>query len=303
LDIINLADICGTVGNIKPLQFQIVADDWKYINNLIEGQKLRYRTDLEIRVIKDAQQPENAAERIRRLLTTSIFRSGDALACKIGFNPENYSRDPDNEKEEMKNKIRQYNIGIYGQINITETDNGWIISDGSKKYNAKKEYNLANKEHDLLVYYSISSHDKELLAYRITNSMILEVLAKRLGPELTVFCSDFALLCKLDYALRFFARLTMKWIERELKNTSGETQNIGVAGLADIIVEFLARLVTNYRDLTFHKDGSRRRIGIELMGLTRANDISDRIIELLLSDHRIEGVNWAADEVTAWYFI
>jgi len=80
-------------------------------------------------------------------------------------------------------------------------------------------------------------------------------------------------------------------------------ENVSFAGLADIVVELLARLVTNYRDLTYQRYGSRRRVGLELMGLTRANEILDRVIELLLGTRRIEGVNWVADEVTTYYFI
>ena len=59
----------------------------------------------------------------------------------------------------------------------------------------------------------------------------------------------------------------------------------------------------NYEGLTYQKGQRQRRIGIELLGVTRSSTISNRIIELLLSDRKAEGVNWVVDEATAWYFV
>jgi hypothetical protein len=55
--------------------------------------------------------------------------------------------------------------------------------------------------------------------------------------------------------------------------------------------------------LTCQKGQRQRRIGIELLGVTRSQLILSRIIELLLSDRKAEGINWVVDEVTAWYFV
>ena len=143
--------------------------------------------------------------------------------------------------------------------------------------------------------------DKITLTRSITSDVVLDALKNRLGPELIVFCYDFALVCKFDYTLRFIVNLVSRWIYNQMQASSA--QDIDVKGIAAIIVEILARLVTNYRDLTRHREGWPRRIGIELLTLTRADEISERVIDLLLSDRRTEGVNWIADEATAWYFI
>jgi len=296
---LNLADIYGTIPNITSLQFKDIAEDWQYVTNLIDNTE--YRSDLEKTMIQDAQQPENTAERIRRLIATSILRSSDPIACRIEFGSEDNLSKSVGDPNILKQLLLEKKVILTNPSIIEGSDNeSWHITDnGIKMYVAKKE----NIKSGFRLDFYFSNYKRQDFTEKITNSMILETLAKRLGPELTFFCSDFALLCKLDYALRFLARLATKWIERELKNTSGMPENVSFAGLADIVVELLARLVTNYRDLTYQRYGSRRRVGLELMGLTRANEISDRVIELLLGTRRIEGVNWVADEVTTYYFI
>ena len=69
------------------------------------------------------------------------------------------------------------------------------------------------------------------------------------------------------------------------------------------LVEIFSRLVDNYQDLTYQKGQRQRRIGIELLGVTRSSAISNRIVELMLRDRANEGVNWIVDEATAWYFV
>jgi hypothetical protein len=64
-----------------------------------------------------------------------------------------------------------------------------------------------------------------------------------------------------------------------------------------------SRIMENYADLTWQKGQRQRRIGNELLGVTRSHTISDRIIELLLSDRRAEGINWVVDEATAWFLV
>jgi len=160
---------------------------------------------------------------------------------------------------------------------------------------------------------NVSKGDKDALAGSVTNDFVLDAMKNRLGPELPVFCRDFALVCKLDYTLRFFVDLFSAWvkIEKEKQTSGGGRASDNVVSIADsdmrgiaaISVEILVRLVTNYRDLTQQREGGRRRIGIELLGLTRSQGISESVIGLLLSDRHTEGVNWVADEATAWYFI
>lgn len=159
----------------------------------------------------------------------------------------------------------------------------------------------------------VPQNDRDALGRIITNDFVLDALKKRLGPELRVFCHDFALVCKFDYTLRFFVDLVARWVDNEKEKLRAiELQNpnevvsvdkIDMSGIVAIIVELLVRLVTNYRDLTIQREAGRRRIGIELLGLTRSEEISERVISLLLSNRYTEGVNWVADEATAWYFI
>lgn len=153
---------------------------------------------------------------------------------------------------------------------------------------------------------NLTDDEKTSLARGVTNDVVFDALKNRLGPELRVFCFDFALVCKFDYTLRFFVDLVSAWVKKQKAARDPEGINIGevdIRGISAILVEILVRLVTNYRDLTRQREGWPRRIGIELLGLTRSTGISKRVIELLLSGRRTEGVNWIADEATAWYFV
>jgi len=157
----------------------------------------------------------------------------------------------------------------------------------------------------------IPNEEQEILAQSVTSDVVLDALKTRLGPGLRVFCNDFALVCKFDYTLRFFVDLVEAWVDEQKRRSSlkreqkepSNLKDVDIRGIAAIIVEVFERLVTNYRDLTRHREGWPRRIGIELLGLTRSKQISESVIGFLLSDRRTEGVNWIADEATAWYFI
>ncbi len=228
---LNLADIYGTFSQVTPRILKTVLNDWHFMVKLLSQQEAEkgivYRSDIEKKVLMESQAQENAVERIKRLVTTSILML---------------------EEEQ-------------------------IPLDESKK-----------------------------LAERVTSDVVLDALMNRLGPELLVFCYDFALVCKFDYTLKFLVKLVSRWLVNRMAGTQ-LFQDIDVKGIAAIFVEVLVRLIRNYRDLTRQREGWPRRIGIELLGLTRSRDISEKVIDLLLGDRHVEGVNWIADEATAWYFI
>lgn len=158
------------------------------------------------------------------------------------------------------------------------------------------------------------SFDRRSLLNGISSyDVVRSALVKQLGSSLTGFCSDFALVCKLDYMLRFLNALADELLDRctkESKHAPPENGEIdfaaaispsSVEGIAVILVEILNRLVAGYSDLTRTRDGRRRRIGLELMGLSRSGDIGKRVIELVVDGIRAEGMNWIADEATCWY--
>ncbi len=141
------------------------------------------------------------------------------------------------------------------------------------------------------------------LAQKITPDLIRNTLVKELGPELQSFCRDFALVCKLDYTLRFIKTLCDQWINKNII-TKKNDNDYRPESLVTIILDILIRLVRCYSDLTSKRDGGSRRIGLEFIGLSRSKEISNQVIILLISDERkSEGVNWIADETTAWYYI
>ncbi len=119
---------------------------------------------------------------------------------------------------------------------------------------------------------------------------IEEVLRVTLGTQFYEFWSDFALVCKLDYALRFIL---------ELQKYASEN-SLSAHHLMEVVVSLIRRLVQSYSALTRRTDGTRRRIGIEVSGWTRTPEISESLIELLYSDLP-KGLGWASEEATAWY--
>ncbi len=112
------------------------------------------------------------------------------------------------------------------------------------------------------------------------------------GTQLTDFVSDFALVCKLDYALRF------------VQNLEGYAEKKGISPqrVIQVVTRLLKELVQSYSSLTRRPDRSRRRIGIQLSGWTRTPEITDGLVRLLFSEDMETGLAWAAEEATAWYF-
>lgn len=119
---------------------------------------------------------------------------------------------------------------------------------------------------------------------------IEDILQITLGPQFYEFCSDFALICKLDYALRFIMALEQHAVD----NNHTPRQVI------EVVVLLITRLVQSYNALTRRADGSRRRIGIQVSGWTRTPEISKSLIKLLFSDLP-RGLGWASEEASAWY--
>ncbi len=256
LVILNLGDIYGSIGGIPGERLKMITSDWLYFRKTLSEyiDKKFSKRQIEDSFIENEQEPENTAERIKRLLISMIMYSKRGL-------------------------------------------------DESEK----------------------ASYDrKEILKKISSDDIIRSALVKQLGTSLSSFCSDFALVCKLDYMLRFLNNLANDWITywenhpaNDLNSVSAENyqkpENIQdlckmlspscVEGLAVVLIEILSRLVCGYSDLTRTKEGRKRRIGLELMGLSRSKDIGDRVIALIVNDNEIraEGMNWISDEATSWY--
>ena len=117
-----------------------------------------------------------------------------------------------------------------------------------------------------------------------------EILGVTMGTQFHEFWTDFALICKLDYCLRFIIKL-----EAYAAANGQEPDKV-----IQVFIALIKELVQSYSALTRRPDGSRRRIGIEVSGWTRTDQISDSLIRILFSDLSL-GVGWAAEEATAWY--
>jgi hypothetical protein len=159
---------------------------------------------------------------------------------------------------------------------------------------------------------SVTQEELKSWAQRITPDVVVDALRKRAGSRLVDFCDCFALVCKFNYALRFVQPLVTAWINEKvaflrvqdrLDDPKQAFEMIDVREIAATVVEIFSRIMENFSDLTWQKGQRQRRIGIELLGVTRSNMIMDRIIELLLSERKAEGINWVVDEATAWYFV
>lgn len=117
-----------------------------------------------------------------------------------------------------------------------------------------------------------------------------DILSVTMGTQFYDFWSDFALICKLDYALRFVGKLENGAVSNQIESDK----------VIEIFISLIKELVQSYSALTKRLDGSRRRIGIEVSGWTRTEQIEKSLINILFSDLPL-GVGWAAEEATAWY--
>jgi hypothetical protein len=117
-----------------------------------------------------------------------------------------------------------------------------------------------------------------------------EILRITMGTQFYEFWADFALVCKMDYCLRFVIKLEAYVADNKLESDR----------VIEVLIALTKELVQSYSALTKRLDGSRRRIGIEVSGWTRTPQISDSLISILISNLPL-GVGWAAEEATAWY--
>lgn len=130
----------------------------------------------------------------------------------------------------------------------------------------------------------------KFVPYFDSPARICDILKVIMGTQFYDFWTDFALVCKFDYALRFIKSLENYAVEKKIKADR----------IIEIVVALIKELVQSYSILTKRPDGSRRRIGIEVSGWTRTSKIKKGLQELLFSDLP-RGVGWAAEEATAWY--
>ena len=140
---------------------------------------------------------------------------------------------------------------------------------------------------------------RDELGRDIVEEIFKEATLSRMHP----FIKNFALFCKLDYCLAFKVMLTNMAIERK---TVPRTVPINV------MLTVLAELEKRYGDLCQRSDGTWRRIGFEMAGLTRRpgthkdaaqrtqSKIGERITELLLRPGGL-GKEWAVSECTVWF--
>jgi hypothetical protein len=322
---LNIADIYSTL-KAKNLAmderiFKTVLEDWKFMVDCIKEEKQRepvlFQTGMEKTVLFYSQQRHYAAERIQRLLVSAIFMITE-IKGMWGTQADQHAID------EALNRIAQ-KLDREGEP-VTVQELKWLAAKVARKTSRNKLENciaLIGKEQpvdrelvDVLLEIrgecSVTQDELKSWAKRITADVLIDALRKRLGPRLVDFCDCFALVCKFNYALRFIQPLVTAWINEKvaflrvqdrLDDPKQVFEMIDVREIATVIVEIFSRIMENYQDLTYQKGQRQRRIGIELLGVTRSSLIMNRIIELLLSDRKAEGVNWVVDEATAWYFV
>jgi hypothetical protein len=322
---LNIADIYSTLkakGLAMDLRiFQTVLEDWKFMADCINEGKQRdpvlFQTGIEKSVIFYAQQREYAAERIRRMLVSAIFMITEIKGM--------WGTQADQDAiEDALNRIAQKLDRQNEPVTVQELK--WLAAKVARKTSRNKlenctallekglsvERELADALMDVRGECSVTQDELKSWAQRITTEVVVDALRKRFGPRLVDFCDCFALVCKLNYALRFIQPLVTAWIDEKvaflrvqdrLDDPKLVFEVIDVREIAQTIVEIFSRIMENYESLTYHKGQRQRRIGIELLGVTRSPLILDRIIGLLLSERKAEGINWVVDEATAWYFV
>lgn len=322
---LNIADIYSTLktkGLAMDLRiFRTVLEDWKFMVDCIKEEKQRdpvlFQTGIEKSVLFYSQQREYAAERIRRMLVSAIFMITE-IRGMWGTQADQYA------VEDVLNSIAQ-KLDKQGEP-VALQELKWLAAKVARKTSRNRleecmallekgqsaERELAEALMEIRSECSVTQEELNSWAQRITTDVVVDALRKRLGPRLVDFCDCFALVCKFNYALRFIQPLVTAWINEKvaflrvqdrLDDPKLVFEMIDVREIAQTIVEIFSRIMENYEGLTYQKGQRQRRIGIELLGVTRSSVIMNRIIELLLSERKVEGINWVVDEATAWYLV
>jgi hypothetical protein len=322
---LNIADIFSTLRsrNLKMDMriFETVLTDWKFMVDRIKEEMARepvlFQTSMEKTVLFYSQQREYAAERIKRLIVSAIYMISEikgmwgtladqqAMEDVLNRISHKLERDDDavtvQELKWLSAKVARSSSRIRLEKCIA------LMEEGQQSGPQIVETIAAIRDECSIAQEELRSWSK-----RITEEVVIDALRKRLGPRLVDFCDCFALVCKLNYALRFILPLVTAWINQKVAFLRVQDQitdpkqvfeAIDVREIATLIVEIFSRIQENYGDLTYYNGRRQRRIGIELLGVTRSPVILNRIIELLLGDRKAEGINWVADEATAWYFV
>jgi|GEM_PF-1555838 len=136
----------------------------------------------------------------------------------------------------------------------------------------------------------------------ITHDKVEGVFKEATLSRMYPFINNYALFCKLDYCLGFKIML--------MSMAKGMNTHLTVPVNAMICV--LAELEKRYGDLCQRPDGTWRRIGFEMAGLTRRptthkhlaerkkSRIGENIVDLLLHPGGL-GKEWAVSECTVWF--
>jgi hypothetical protein len=322
---LNIADIYSTLkarGLAMDIRiFRTVLEDWKFMVDCIKDEKQRdpvlFQTGIEKTVLFYAQQREYAAERIRRMIVSAVYlitemkgmwgTQADQHAMEDALNRMAQKLDRQSEQVTVQ-ELKWLAAKVARKTSRNRLDDGMAIVENGKP--ADRE--IADTLIEIRGECSVTQEELGSWAKRITIDVVIDALRKRFGPRLIDFCDCFALVCKFNYALRFIHPLVTAWINEKvaflrvqdrLDDPTMAFEMIDVREIVAIIVEIVSRIMESYSDLTYQKGQRQRRIGIELLGVTRSSLILNRIIELLLSDRKAEGINWVVDEVTAWYFV
>jgi hypothetical protein len=320
----NIADIYSTL-KTRNLRmdlriFQTVLDDWKFMADRIKEEKGRepilFQTNMEKSLLFYAQQREAAADRIRRMIVSAIFMLTEIRGL---WGTESDRRALEDAMAAIAAKLENRSEPVtIGELR-------WLSKKVARKASRNKleecialvgQGTYAGKEiGDALIAIhrecAVGQDELKVWAKKITSDVVLDALKRRLGARMVEFCDSFALICKFNYALRFVVKLVHSWIDEKAPLVRRQDQivepkqmfdMIDVRDIATLAVELFVRLTENYQDLTRPKGQHQCRIGIELLGVTRSESISKRIVSLLLDERKDLGLNWIADEATVWYF-
>jgi hypothetical protein len=137
---------------------------------------------------------------------------------------------------------------------------------------------------------------------KINPGTIEEIFRDATLSRMYPFIKNYALFCKLDYCLRYTSMLMNTAMERKTEP----------AVPVHAMISLLAELEKRYGDLCERNDGTWRRIGFEMAGLTRrpgahkdhAQRTKSRIGETIANLHLQPGSlgkEWAVSECTVWF--
>jgi hypothetical protein len=179
-----------------------------------------------------------------------------------------------------------------------------FVGNRSKELKAlRRHYDPDDHKHDVLYEQNWHNLNRYMIS-QLVHEQLETVYSTRIPRS--EFGAQYTLVCKLDYGLRFFAKLVDYYEGPQAPDPNRKhwtDERVDTKRLIYVVLAILRRISSTYLAMERSDSGSGNLIGVEMKDLTPGNapEKVARIGELLLKDH-YPGLSWMMSDCPAWFF-